>query len=390
MSKNLSDLSTIHYGKSPNPIRTDESNIPILGTGGQTGWAKCPLFYGPAVVVGRKGTLGNPQYVDGPFWPIDTTYAVLPTAETNGKWLYYSLQGCDLERLNEATGVPSINRDYLARTPLQFSAPPQQRKIAKILTTVDSQIEKTEALIDKYQAVKQGMMHDLFTRGVDENGRLRPRHEDGGLGHWTVLPLSSVAEVGSGVTLGRKLNTSQSVSTPYLRVANVQEGYLDLSEIKYIDLLPSELGKYALKHGDLLLTEGGDFDKLGRGTLWREEIRNCIHQNHIFRVRVNHALISPEFLEAIIGSWYGRQYFLLSAKQTTNLASINSTQLKAFPVPCPSIEEQRRIVEALESISMALLDEQRHAAKLKQLKTALMQDLLTGKVQVTPDNEEAA
>jgi len=266
----------------------------------------------------------------------------------------------------------------------------KQKKIAKILTTVDNQIEKTEALIDKYQAVKHGMMHDLFTRGVDENGRLRPRHEDGGLGHWTVLPLSSVAEVGSGVTLGRKLNTSQSVSTPYLRVANVQEGYLDLSEIKYIDLLPSELGKYALKHGDLLLTEGGDFDKLGRGTLWREEIRNCIHQNHIFRVRVNHALISPEFLEAIIGSWYGRQYFLLSAKQTTNLASINSTQLKAFPVPCPSIEEQRRIVEALESISMALLDEQRHAAKLKQLKTALMQDLLTGKVQVTPDNEEAA
>ena len=117
-----------------------------------------------------------------------------------------------------------------------------------------------------------------------------------------------------------------------MRVANVQDGYLDLGKIKEVEILESEMGKWQLKKGDILLTEGGDWDKLGRGVVWNNEIFNCIHQNHIFRLRVNLDKFNPEYLCALIGSSYGKEYFQSASKQTTNLASINQRQLKAFLV----------------------------------------------------------
>ncbi len=93
--------------------------------------------------------------------------------------------------------------------------------------------------------------------------------------------LEQISEIRSGVTLGRVL-AGKTVRLPYLRVANVQDGRLDLSRIKEIEVLESEAEKWKLSSGDLLLTEGGDWDKLGRCAVWREEIPNCIHQNHIF------------------------------------------------------------------------------------------------------------
>ena len=153
--------------------------------------------------------------------------------------------------------------------------------------------------------------------------------------------LGDIAEIRSGITLGRPL-TGKTVSLPYLRVANVQDGYLDLSIIKEVSLLESEVDKWKLKFGDLLLTEGGDLDKLGRGTIWRGQIKNCIHQNHIFRLRVNTNEFYPEFLAAVIGSPTGKTYFQAASKQTTNLASINQRQLKAFPVFKPSLPAQKR------------------------------------------------
>jgi type I restriction enzyme, S subunit len=117
------------------------------------------------------------------------------------------------------------------------------------------------------------------------------------------------------------------IELPYLRVANVQDGYLDLSEIKSVAVLKSEVDRFSLQTGDMLMTEGGDFDKLGRGTVWRGQISPCLHQNHIFRVRPTRGAILPDFLASVTASSHGKWYFLVSSKQTTNLATINSTQL---------------------------------------------------------------
>jgi type I restriction enzyme, S subunit len=157
---------------------------------------------------------------------------------------------------------------------------------------------------------------------------------------WSVVELGSISEIRSGVTKGRKFNGKDTIFYPYLRVANVQDGYFELDEIKKVEVLPSDIDKFHLKKGDVLMTEGGDFDKLGRGAVWNGEIPNCIHQNHIFRVRPDTTKILPEFLNAVTGSMRGKRYFLSSSKQTTGIASINKTQLSAFPMPLPPLELQ--------------------------------------------------
>ena len=114
--------------------------------------------------------------------------------------------------------------------------------------------------------------------------------------------------------------------------------------MKTIVVPESDQRRYLLQDGDVVICEGGDFDKVGRGTLWRGQISPCLHQNHIFCLRADHSLLIPEFLDLQLGSPYGKKYFLGCAKKTSNLASINSTQVKAFPFQLPSLGEQRRIV----------------------------------------------
>ena len=170
----------------------------------------------------------------------------------------------------------------------------------------------------------------------------------------SVVPLSDVAEVISGVAKGRKLAPAESVELPYMRVANVKDGHLDLSEVKTIEIKRSEVAKLLIQPGDLLMTEGGDPDKLGRAALWAGEIDTCVHQNHIFKVRSDRSHLVPAYLRSLVGSSYGKAYFLSVAKKTTGIASINKTQLSAFPVVLPPLGHQQdfaRHAEAVESIA---------------------------------------
>lgn len=268
---------------------------------------------------------------------------------------------------------------------------PEQAKIAEILSTVDRAIEQTEALIAKQQRIKTGLMQDLLTRGIDEHGNLRSEQthqfKDSPLGRipveWEVVHLGNISEISSGVTLGKVYSGPNTIELPYLRVANVQDGYLDLAEIKVIRIPESNVQKYLIKAGDVLMNEGGDFDKLGRGTVWNDEIRGCLHQNHIFKVRPKKGELSSAYLAAVSASPYGKAFFILSSKQSTNLASINSTQLKLFPVPLPLYDEQLRIEILIRQNITAHIGEIRQLKKFQSLKKALMQELLTGKRRVT-------
>ena len=129
---------------------------------------------------------------------------------------------------------------------------------------------------------------------------------------------------------------------PYLRVANVQDGFLDLAEMKTIAIRRYEKAKYALAIGDLVMTEGGDIDKPGRAAIWRGELDHCAHQNHVYRVRPNRDLVLTDYLRDLAGSEYGKAYFLSVAKRTTGIASMNKTQLGGLPVPLPPLDLQTR------------------------------------------------
>ncbi|HEV8646054.1 MAG TPA: restriction endonuclease subunit S [Burkholderiales bacterium] len=182
---------------------------------------------------------------------------------------------------------------------------------------------------------------------VPENDALPPS--------WTRVRFEDIAIVAGGVTLGRKLGERKTVTLPYLRVANVKRGEIDISVIKEVSIPEDEIERYALRENDLLMTEGGDWDKVGRAAIWRAEIPICLHQNHVFRARMRSAELTPAWFERYFNSPIGRQYFESASKQTTNLASINMRQVRGCPVPLPPLPEQRRVVAKVNQL-MALFD----------------------------------
>jgi type I restriction enzyme S subunit len=173
---------------------------------------------------------------------------------------------------------------------------------------------------------------------------------------WAEATLDEIAEIQGGIQKGKKRSSSLPLrDVPYLRVANVQRGYLDLDVVQSIQATEEEISQLRLQVGDVLFNEGGDRDKLGRGWIWTGALSECIHQNHVFRARIIDRILNSKLL-----SWYGntlgQQYFFDEGKQTTNLASLNSSKLKALPVLVPPQAEQHRIVEAIESYLTRLDD----------------------------------
>jgi type I restriction enzyme S subunit len=248
----------------------------------------------------------------------------------------------------------------------------EQRRIAAVLREKMETVERIRAAskvrLDSAIALRAAYLRVIF------NGQDVKR--------WAVIPLGEVGDIVSGITLGRTLPKDGTSRVPYLRVANVKDGHLDLADVYTILATKDEIEALRLLRGDLLLTEGGDADKLGRGTCWQEELAECIHQNHIFRVRFDQRRFVPEFVSAQMGSPYGKGYFLARAKQTTGIATINQKVLRAFPLLAPPIEEQHRIVTRLgeemrNAKEACRLIQEEHAA-IEALPTALLRQTFNG------------
>ena len=265
------------------------------------------------------------------------------------KYAFYWSKGIDLYDFTNATTVPAIRKTDLEKISFPLAPLAEQQRIVdrieSLFAKLDEAKEKAQAVVDSFETRKAAILHKAFTGELTAKWR-----EEHGvrMESWEKHLLSTVSSLQTGLMKGKKY-TGKTVELPYLRVANVQDGFLRLDEIKKIDVEENAISRYSLAVGDVLFTEGGDFDKLGRGTVWEGQIKNCLHQNHIFVVRPNPEVLNPYFLSYQAGSRYGKAYFLSCSKQTTNLASINSTQLKNFPVLIPSMMEQEVIIRLLDS-----------------------------------------
>lgn len=211
---------------------------------------------------------------------------------------------------------------------------------------------------------------------------------------WVWASLDMLGEIASGVAKGTKRDASIPLrEVPYLRVANVQRGYLDLSEIKTILATERDIEELTLRYGDVLFNEGGDRDKLGRGWVWRDEVENCIHQNHVFRMRPYLRETLPELISHH-GNTFGKTWFQSAGKQTTNLASINMSILRAFPVPVAPAEEQQEILSRLNLQLEALSDQEKSVALgLKQAEAQrknILKAAFSGQLVPQDPNDEPA
>jgi len=196
---------------------------------------------------------------------------------------------------------------------------------------------------------------------------------------WEVKRLEEISEIQQGVSKGRSISPEDAISVPYMRVANVKDGVIDLAEVKEIVINKNELSRYTLLDGDILITEGGDPDQLGRGGIWTNSIKNCVFQNHLFRIRTDRSKLDQFFLYNYFQGFSAKAYFLSCAKQTTGIASINSSQVRATPISLPSVLEQRRITAITATWDAAIYKVQRLVDTLQIRHRGLMHVLLSGK-----------
>ncbi|UXP31146.1 DUF559 domain-containing protein [Reichenbachiella agarivorans] len=199
---------------------------------------------------------------------------------------------------------------------------------------------------------------------------------------WVWCRLGDLMSITGGVAKGKNVK-GEIIVSPYLRVANVQRGFLNLDLVKEIAVSSIDYKKYQIEIGDLLMIEGGDPDKVGRCAIWNDEIQGCIHQNHVFRVRgYLKGVLFNRFLMEFINSPNTRRYYEDCAKRTTNLASINKTQMRSTPIALPPKEEQKAIVEKVNAM-MGLCDAleqeiEQSTTQVEQLMQSCLREVFEG------------
>jgi len=211
---------------------------------------------------------------------------------------------------------------------------------------------------------------------------------------WCWVLAGNLCSIKSGVALGKKRSPGTGLlELPYLRVANVQRGWLDLNEIKTVLVTPKEAEALYLKAGDVLMNEGGDRDKLGRGWVWDGQIDNCIHQNHVFRLRLKTDKVSPHYI-SYFANEFGQKYFMDQGKQTTNLASISMSKLSKFPLPIAPPEEMKLILQLTEKLfeNIDLMEQEHQQASklLDRLEQATLSKAFRGELVPQDPNDEPA
>ena len=260
--------------------------------------------------------------VKGKCWVNNHAHVLKANDYTLGNFLFYSLVNKDIRPFINGTTRSKLTQADLRQVEIGLPPLPEQRAIAAVLDSIDEAIERTEAVIAATERLRDALLHQLLTRGVP--GWHTQWKDVPGIGTipagWEVVRLGDVAEVQTGRAVNLKALQNGNLEAQYLSVANVKDGYLDLGVVKTMLVAPFEINRYRLQNGDA--------DKLGRGTVWQNEIDLCLHRNHIFAVRPRQGTLYAEFLAVFAASIRGKQYFLGAAKQTTNLASMNATQLR--------------------------------------------------------------
>ena len=356
-----------------------------------------------SILMTSRATLGESKIAGTEICTNQGFKSLVPYDHVDNWFLYY------LMRLNkgryETFGIGStfleVNKKDTEAFELDLPPLPEQRKIARILSTVDEKIERTEALIAKYQAMKQGLMHDLLTRGVDAQGRLRPPREQApelykwsALGWvprgWEVERLDAVASYQHGRSFPSSDYGNSGI--PLLRPGNLQNEDLVIWDVGHTTFLPEKWGKkatnYIVEENELVMNltaQSLEDQFLGRVCLTPSGT-HCLLNQRIARFHSMSCSILFLFW-SLKGPFFRTQ--IDNVSQGTKVQHLYDSNLKSVLLPIPnSLEEQTAISDKLFSVSDLINQENRQLAKLAVLKTGLMQDLLTGRVRVEVDGEK--
>ena len=360
--------------------------------------AKARVKRGWTLLVGSNGNpkrVGNCVYVDDPCDFLFASFLVSAKSadarRVDGAFLYRLLSSTPVQNdicqsLQGSTGLRNI--DLWALKSLRALVPPlpEQRKIAAILSSVDDAIEKTQAVIDQVQVVKRGLMHELLTRGLPGRHTRFKKTEIGEIPQdWAVVRIGQLGVVEAG---RQRYPGARGEPRSYLRVANVFDGYIDAKSLLSMPFTDAEFARYKLRPGDLLLNEGQSRQLVGRCAQYLGRPRDCCFQNTLIRFCAGGRL-TPRYAFWLFRQCFYSGRFSSIARQTTSVAHLGVKRFAAVRIGLPTLEEQEKITQNLETVSCREEVERDKLVQLRAVKSGLMSVLLTGELRVTPDPEPA-
>lgn len=407
--REIQEVTKIRRGASPRPI-DDQKYF-----GGDIGWVRIsdvtrskrylrkteqylsPLGESLSVRVGHGdiimsicGTIGRPIVVDMLACIHDGFVQFYQMKGIINSYLYYALQHSEtaFNNMGQPGTQTNLNTTLAGRHRIFCPNIAEQQKIAQVLSLIDEAIEHTESLIAKYQQIKAGLMHDLFTRGITADGKLRPPREQAPKLYketpigwipkdWKTGKIGDLFNIQLGKMLSKASKTGKW-SRVYLGNKNVQWGKVNFSNLEEMDFLPAEREKFRLALGDLLVCEGGD---VGRTAIWNGELEECYYQKAIHRLRPKDGRIIPKYVLQYMRYMKDRSS-LNDYTSQTSIAHLTQEQFSRVQIAVPSQMEQRLVCSRFDNIDLKLDMEQEHLLKLKKQKSGLMHDLLTGHMRI--------
>jgi type I restriction enzyme S subunit len=319
-----------------------------------------------------------------------------PEEDVDARFLYYLTQSSHFRDPGEAAmlgagGQKRVPDLYVKDFATAWPSRSVQSAIAAYLDAeakrIDGLIEEKKNLLGSLTELKSTRITEIVTGqafATQPTGDVwLPKIPNG----WSLKRLKYLGQVRSGLAKGKKNDAgATTVERPYMRVANVQDGYIDLRDVAVIEVAENEVDRYTLKIGDILMNEGGDYDKVGRGAMWEGLVEECLHQNHVFAVRLDDVEWAP-WLAAVTRTSYAKFYFMNNSKQSTNLASINQTNVKEFPVVLPPASKRDELLDTLTTdlkrIDALTQHVERELDVLAEFRYATITDAVLGRLDVS-------
>ena len=316
-----------------------------------------------SLLVGMDGEFNIARWKGGHALLNQRVCKITAKENVNEEYIRFALSKAlkEIENRTAFVTVKHLSAKELNQLEIDVPNYTTQTDIAKVLTQIESIISACQRQFQKLDELVKArfveMFGDMYLNTME----------------WRELQLEIMADIVSGITKGRKIAGKQLTKVPYMAVSNVKDGYIDWTTVKTIEATDQEINQYRLLPDDVLMTEGGDPDKLGRGAIIRTPLENCIHQNHIFRVRLDESHILPDYFAEYLKHQRAKRYFLGCAKQTTGIASINMKQLKALPVLLPPLELQNEFSAFIRQIDKSKVAVQKALDEAQLLFDSLMQ-----------------
>ncbi|MGX2088639.1 restriction endonuclease subunit S [Xanthomonas axonopodis pv. maculifoliigardeniae] len=374
------------------------SGFPAFSAAGQDGFVDVPEFHDTdAVILSAIGAnCGRCFLASGDWTTLANVQAVVPSAEqASARFLHYRVNRDDYWP-RSGSAQPFIKPSDMKLCWLALPPLPQQEVIGSVLKVLDTAIHETEALIVKLKAVKQGLLHDLLTRGIDANGELRlPQSEAPHLYKSSLLgwiptdwetPCFSALQFQPLLGVGVRGASEDAANYGLLKMGNLRENNeIDLRSVELVAasrVLHAD--KLLLSEGDLLFNTRNTPELVGKTCSWRDVEAEHVFDNNILRARIPSHIGSGHFFAHYLGSEVGRRRVRRLATGTTSVAAIYWKDLKGLRVPAPSTQEQNAIHRIIDEHDKSRAFTERNMIALHEAKLGLMHDLLTGRVRVTP------